>query len=195
MRFTPADAHGVSYRKRNTRVNRRPRDAAPVQFREKQMNHSGCSYRMPMRNRSSYFHYVLRLALLVLVSIISAAALFALLPWLKEGTPGELARFAGVTAGLGWWSGSVAAGTWRPRVFVSCAIDSAIDLRKPERETDFQFWKGARFRARRRSSAFARADRWQDFQVRRLRIVMEISHPPDSTSRYCHEDPMTNLRT
>jgi len=60
-----------------------------------------------MEERSSYFHYGPEARSSRVGFIISAAALFALLPWLKEGYDlGELARFAGVTADSGWWSGS-----------------------------------------------------------------------------------------
>jgi hypothetical protein len=125
---------------------------------------------------------VLRLSLLSIVVVISAAALFALLPWVKEGYDlGDLPRFAGMAAGLAmvawlWWrvgrGGARIAGL--ATLAMPLLVYSGLSF-----WLAFNFWYGRRLEGQTHIASLQAAPIvWPEFEGPvGVRIEMELVHP------------------
>jgi hypothetical protein len=125
---------------------------------------------------------VFRGALLAVVLLISAAALFMLLPWLKEGYDlGDLPRFAAMAAGLAlvswlWWRSS--RGAVRMAGVAALAVPLLV-YTGLSGTLVFNQWYGHRLEGRTHITAFqATPIVWAGFAGPvGVRVEMEVTHP------------------
>jgi hypothetical protein len=124
----------------------------------------------------------LRLSLLLMVVLISAAALFALLPWIKEGYDlTDLPRFIGMAAGLAivawlWWR--VGRGGARIAGLAALALPLLV-YSNLSFWLGFNYWYGRRLEGQTHiASLQATSIVWPGFEGPvGVRIEMELVHP------------------